>query len=299
MKTNNNNIKMGAITAEKIEGCSQLRVGNLVKVNSQYLTICKIERENAILDNGVKLPLNMLSPVVVTGDLLNDYGFAILEQEFEHNRCLIMGLGFIKVYIRPTNTVVDLFDVLSNRPFKPLTYQISGFHELQNLYRLFYGKDLKLKKSVSCVNPIPKVHFTPKMLTTTLKKGGYADFSIRAKPLLDLMHNFNDALSRDYFNSIYKQIQKDMEKETADKGAKRLLTAKEARKIADCNTSSRDLYQMLEIIEKLSKGGKQVLHYYEPLSQTVIDQLEALGYQIAPASSIATQKDGLYHSIHW
>lgn len=78
----------------------------------------------------------------------------------------------------------------------------------------------------------------------------------------------------------------------------KLITAKEAKEMVE-STLNNDLGPIMAQIEVAAKAGKKVLHIYNPLSKQVLDTLKDLGYHIPPISSICSQKDGLYHSIHW
>ena len=78
----------------------------------------------------------------------------------------------------------------------------------------------------------------------------------------------------------------------------KLISAKEAKEMVE-STLNNDLEPIMIDIEKEAKAGKKVLHIYKPLSSQVLKTLTELGYDIPPLPSICTQKDGLYHSIHW
>lgn len=78
----------------------------------------------------------------------------------------------------------------------------------------------------------------------------------------------------------------------------KLISAKEAKEMVE-STLNNDLEPIMAQIEVAAKSGKKVLHVYNPLSKQVLDTLKDLGYDIPPMPSICSQKDGLYHSIHW
>lgn len=78
----------------------------------------------------------------------------------------------------------------------------------------------------------------------------------------------------------------------------KLISAKEAEEMVE-STLNNDLEPIMAKIEVAAKTGKKVLHIYNPLSKQVLDTLKDLGYDIPPMPSICSQKDGLYHSIHW
>ncbi|MFP4462199.1 MAG: hypothetical protein ACLFQE_08385 [Thermotogota bacterium] len=65
------------------------------------------------------------------------------------------------------------------------------------------------------------------------------------------------------------------------------------------STLNNDLEPIMAQIEAFAKSGKKVLHVYYPLSEQVLETLKGLGYDIPPMPSICSQRDGLYHSIHW
>lgn len=77
-----------------------------------------------------------------------------------------------------------------------------------------------------------------------------------------------------------------------------LFTAEQARNLVE-SKYSQDLEDILSKIKKEAEKGNSVLHLYVPLNASTRKQLVQLGYQIPPTPSIATQKDGLYESIHW
>jgi len=78
----------------------------------------------------------------------------------------------------------------------------------------------------------------------------------------------------------------------------KLISAKEAKEMAE-KILNPELEQIMAHIEIVAQSGKKVLHIYNPLSKQVLDTLKDLGYDIPPIPSICSQKDGLYHSIHW
>lgn len=78
----------------------------------------------------------------------------------------------------------------------------------------------------------------------------------------------------------------------------KILTADQAKELVQ-NTYSDDLERVMQKIEKEAKNGKTLLHLYEPLKAQTLNKLKELGYDIPPMPSIAIQKDGLYHTIHW
>jgi len=78
----------------------------------------------------------------------------------------------------------------------------------------------------------------------------------------------------------------------------KLISAKEAKEMSE-SALNNDLEPIMAQIEVVAKAGKKVLHIYNPLSKQVLDTLKDLGYDIPPTPSICSQRDGLYHSIHW
>jgi len=77
-----------------------------------------------------------------------------------------------------------------------------------------------------------------------------------------------------------------------------LLSADEAKKIVESSYND-DLHNILSSIKLEAEKGKSVLHLYTPLKEFTRKKLEELGYRIPPTSSIATQRDEIYASIHW
>ena len=77
-----------------------------------------------------------------------------------------------------------------------------------------------------------------------------------------------------------------------------LITAAEAKQIAN-DVPDTSLEKVLVQIKIEAVKGKTELHLYEPLTNRAIETLKALGYNLPVMPSIATQKDGLYHSIYW
>lgn len=78
----------------------------------------------------------------------------------------------------------------------------------------------------------------------------------------------------------------------------KLLTAREARVLVK-NTYSNELEEVLQQIERFAKKGETKLHIHKSLNKQTLFKLKELGYDIPPIPSIATQKDGIYHTIQW
>ena len=77
-----------------------------------------------------------------------------------------------------------------------------------------------------------------------------------------------------------------------------ILTAQQAKELVE-KTYTDDFNEIMAKIENAANNGKTLLHLYEPMKPTTRQKLTDLGYDIPPMASIATQKDGLYHTIHW
>ena len=70
-----------------------------------------------------------------------------------------------------------------------------------------------------------------------------------------------------------------MAQETAEKGAKRLLTASEARGISD-KVRMKGINDILALIESEANKGETVLCYYHPIDNSVIKELTDIGYDV-------------------
>lgn len=74
--------------------------------------------------------------------------------------------------------------------------------------------------------------------------------------------------------------------------------AKTAKELTE-STMKGELNDVLSEIRDQALKGKYVLHLSRPLKRLTIESLSAKGFKVSNESSIAIQKDNLYHTISW
>jgi len=74
--------------------------------------------------------------------------------------------------------------------------------------------------------------------------------------------------------------------------------AKSAKELTE-STMKGELNDVLTEIRDQALRGKYVLYMSRPLKKLTVESLRAKGFNVSDESSIAIQKDNLYHTIRW
>jgi hypothetical protein len=77
-----------------------------------------------------------------------------------------------------------------------------------------------------------------------------------------------------------------------------VFDAESARELAN-STIKGEMNDVLTEIRDQALRGKYVLHMSRPLKKLTVESLRAQGFKVSEESSIAIQKDNLYHTISW
>lgn len=77
-----------------------------------------------------------------------------------------------------------------------------------------------------------------------------------------------------------------------------MFTVEDARNL--CRNSKRDtIDKIIELIRECACEGNYFLDLYMPLTPYQKRELSDRGFEIIDASSLAIQRDSLYHKIYW
>jgi len=74
--------------------------------------------------------------------------------------------------------------------------------------------------------------------------------------------------------------------------------AKTAKELA-VSAVKGEVNDVLSEIRNQALKGKYVLYLSKPLRRLTVESLRAKGFKVSEESSLAIQKDNLYHTINW
>lgn len=77
-----------------------------------------------------------------------------------------------------------------------------------------------------------------------------------------------------------------------------IFDANSARELA-ASAIKGEMNDVLSEIKNQALKGKYVLYLSRPLKRLTVESLRANGFKVSEESSIAIQKDNLYHTISW
>jgi hypothetical protein len=132
--------------------CYELRIGNCVLVDEMLQTVSAISstavstfdveenNEQSVSEHD----LESIQPVVLTDDILKQCGFAYHDY-FKFWQLITTGIRS-EMNVSPDYEVIDFMR-------KPILKKLTSLHQLQNIYFLLKGRELKFsKKALAMVN---------------------------------------------------------------------------------------------------------------------------------------------------
>ena len=132
--------------------CYELRIGNYVLVDSNLQRISAINRTTASTlagdenDEGIvsEHSLDNIGPVPLTDDIIRQCGFAFHDY-FKFWQLITTGIRS-EMNISPDYEVIDFMR-------KPILEKLTSLHQLQNIYFLLKGRELRpVKKQLQVVS---------------------------------------------------------------------------------------------------------------------------------------------------
>ena len=129
--------------------CYELRIGNCVFVDETLqevsgitsTTVSTFDPENNKEEYAVEHSLQNIQPVLLTNDILKQCGF-IYHDYFKFWQLITTGIRS-EMNISPDYEVIDFMR-------KPILKKLTSLHQLQNIYFLLKGRELKFsQKSIA------------------------------------------------------------------------------------------------------------------------------------------------------
>jgi len=127
--------------------CYELRLGNRILVNGNIQqvsmitskTIFTVDAEETIEQEASESSLEMVEPVPLTNELLKECGF-VYHDYFKFWQLVTTGIRS-EMDISPDFEVIDFMR-------KPILKKLTSLHQLQNVYFMLKGRELKITENM-------------------------------------------------------------------------------------------------------------------------------------------------------
>jgi hypothetical protein len=130
--------------------CYELRLGNSILVNGNIQQVSKItaktiftvDAEQSIGQEAAEYNLEKVEPVPLTNEVLQQCGF-LYHDYFKFWQLITTGIRS-EMDISPDFEVIDFMR-------KPIIKKLGSLHQLQNVYFMLKGRELKLNKNMAAL----------------------------------------------------------------------------------------------------------------------------------------------------